>query len=172
MTVCPVLESIRVVTGTQRQDTVFAFSRLVTTQCSMTSAVGGGIWLRTRRRWRRLGRRDRLLLGGAANQEHQQDEPEVSHESITVRLAHYNAHAHPVDIHSRVPRPSSAWAGIFVGTRQRTVLSPGRAQISPTVKLRRAHKEPQVELGRVTLECWWQGRTYISAYRKPSVLPT
>jgi hypothetical protein len=45
MTVCPVLESIRVVTGTHRQDTVFAFSRLVTTQCSMTSAVGGGIWL-------------------------------------------------------------------------------------------------------------------------------
>jgi hypothetical protein len=47
MTVCPVLESIRVVTGTHRQDTVFAFSRLVTTQCSMTSAVGGGIWLFT-----------------------------------------------------------------------------------------------------------------------------
>jgi hypothetical protein len=47
MTVCPVLESIRVVTGSQRQDTVFAFSCLVTTQCSMTSAVGGGIWLRT-----------------------------------------------------------------------------------------------------------------------------
>ena len=47
MTVCPVLESIRVVTGSQRQDTVFAFSRLVTTQCSMTSAEGGGIWLRT-----------------------------------------------------------------------------------------------------------------------------
>ena len=47
MTVCPVLESIRVVTGSQRHDTVFAFSRLVTTQCSMTSAVGGGIWLRT-----------------------------------------------------------------------------------------------------------------------------
>ena len=47
MTVCPVLESIRVVTGTQRQETVLAFSCLVTTQCSMTSAVGGGIWLRT-----------------------------------------------------------------------------------------------------------------------------
>jgi hypothetical protein len=47
MTVCPVLESIRVVTGTQRHETVFAFSRLVTTQCSMTSAVGGGIWLFT-----------------------------------------------------------------------------------------------------------------------------
>ena len=47
MTVCPVLESIRVVTGSQRHDTVFAFSCLVTTQCSMTSAVGGGIWLRT-----------------------------------------------------------------------------------------------------------------------------
>ena len=46
MTVCPVLESIRVVTGSQRHDTVFAFSRFVTTQCSMTSAVGGGIWLR------------------------------------------------------------------------------------------------------------------------------
>jgi len=47
MTVCPVLESIRVVTGSQRHETVFAFSRLVTTQCSMTSAVGGGIWLRS-----------------------------------------------------------------------------------------------------------------------------
>src|ERR1700693_5844388 len=47
MTVCPVLESIRVVTGSQRHDTVLAFSCLVTTQCSMTSAVGGGIWLRT-----------------------------------------------------------------------------------------------------------------------------
>ena len=43
MTVCPVLESIRVVTGRQRQDTVLAFSCLVTTQCSMTSADGGGI---------------------------------------------------------------------------------------------------------------------------------
>ena len=47
MTVCPVFESIRVVTGSQRHETVFAFSCLVTTQCSMTSAVGGGIWLRT-----------------------------------------------------------------------------------------------------------------------------
>ena len=47
MTVWPVLESIRVVTGSQRHDTVFAFSCLVTTQCSITSAVGGGIWLRT-----------------------------------------------------------------------------------------------------------------------------
>lgn len=43
ITVWPVLESIRVVTGSQRHDTVFAFSCLVTTQCSMTSAVGGGI---------------------------------------------------------------------------------------------------------------------------------
>ncbi len=47
MTVCPVLESIRVVTGSHRHDTVLAFSRLVTTQCSMTSAVGGGMRLRT-----------------------------------------------------------------------------------------------------------------------------
>ena len=47
MTVCPVLESIRVVTGSQRQVTVFAFSCLLTTQCSITSAEGGGIWLRT-----------------------------------------------------------------------------------------------------------------------------
>jgi hypothetical protein len=47
ITVCPVLESIRVVTGSQRHDTVLAFSCLVITQCSMTSAVGGGIWLRT-----------------------------------------------------------------------------------------------------------------------------
>ena len=47
MTVCPVLESIRVVTGSQRQVTVFAFSCLLITQCSITSADGGGIWLRT-----------------------------------------------------------------------------------------------------------------------------
>jgi len=48
MTVCPVFESILVVTGTQRQDTVFAFSCLLTTQCSMTSADEGGSWLRIR----------------------------------------------------------------------------------------------------------------------------
>jgi hypothetical protein len=30
----------------QRHDTVLAFSCLLTTQCSITSAVGGGIWLR------------------------------------------------------------------------------------------------------------------------------
>jgi len=47
MTVCPVFESIRVVTGSQRQDTVLAFSCLLTTQCSITCALGGGIWLRT-----------------------------------------------------------------------------------------------------------------------------
>jgi hypothetical protein len=47
MTVWPVLESIRVVTGSQRQETVLEFSCLVTTQCSMTSAVAGGNWLRT-----------------------------------------------------------------------------------------------------------------------------
>jgi hypothetical protein len=46
MTVCPVLESMRVVTGSQRQETVFAFSCLVITQCSITSAEAGGIWLR------------------------------------------------------------------------------------------------------------------------------
>ena len=46
MTVCPVFESMRVVTGSQRQETVFAFSCLVTTQCSITSAEAGGIWLR------------------------------------------------------------------------------------------------------------------------------
>jgi hypothetical protein len=51
-----------------------------------------------------LSRRDRLLLGGTANQEHKQDEPEVSHESIAVRLAHYKAPPIPWDIHSRVPR--------------------------------------------------------------------
>jgi hypothetical protein len=44
--VCPVFESIFVVTGRQLQDTVFAFSCLITTQCSISSAVGGGIWLR------------------------------------------------------------------------------------------------------------------------------
>jgi hypothetical protein len=46
ITVWPVFESIRVVTGMQRHDTVLAFSCLLTTQCSITSAVGGGIWLR------------------------------------------------------------------------------------------------------------------------------
>src|SRR5882757_7814672 len=44
--VCPVFESITVVTSRQLQVTVLAFSCLTTTQCSMTSAVGGGIWLR------------------------------------------------------------------------------------------------------------------------------
>src|SRR5713101_6977416 len=44
--VCPVLESITVVTSRQLQVTVLAFSCLTTTQCSMSSAVGGGIWLR------------------------------------------------------------------------------------------------------------------------------
>jgi hypothetical protein len=45
--VCPVFESITVVAGTQLQVTVFAFSCLTTTQCSMISEVGGGSWLRT-----------------------------------------------------------------------------------------------------------------------------
>src|SRR6202043_3217550 len=45
--VCPVLESITVVPGTQLQVTVFAFSCFVTTQCSMISALAGGSWLRT-----------------------------------------------------------------------------------------------------------------------------
>ena len=44
--VCPVLESITVVTSRQLHVTVLAFSCLTTTQCSMSSAVGGGIWLR------------------------------------------------------------------------------------------------------------------------------
>ena len=44
--VCPVLESITVVSGRQLQVTVLAFSCLTTTQCSMSSAVGGGAWLR------------------------------------------------------------------------------------------------------------------------------
>jgi hypothetical protein len=47
MTVCPVLESIRVVTGSQRHDTVLAFSCFVITQCSITCALAGGITLRT-----------------------------------------------------------------------------------------------------------------------------
>src|SRR5438552_15084617 len=42
-TICPVFESILVVTGRQRQDTVFAFSSFVTTQCSISSAFGGGV---------------------------------------------------------------------------------------------------------------------------------
>jgi hypothetical protein len=44
--VCPVFESITVLTGTQLQVTVLAFSCVVTTQCSMISAVAGGNWLR------------------------------------------------------------------------------------------------------------------------------
>ena len=44
--VCPVFESITVVTGRQLQVTVLAFSCFTTTQCSMSSAVGGGNWLR------------------------------------------------------------------------------------------------------------------------------
>ena len=44
--VCPVFESIRVVTARQLQVTVLAFSCLRTTQCSMVSAVSGGAWLR------------------------------------------------------------------------------------------------------------------------------
>ncbi len=42
----PVFESITVVTGRQLQVTVLAFSCLTTTQCSMSSAAGGGSWLR------------------------------------------------------------------------------------------------------------------------------
>jgi hypothetical protein len=44
--VWPVLESILVLTATQLQVTVLAFSCLVTTQCSIVSALGGGNWLR------------------------------------------------------------------------------------------------------------------------------
>ena len=44
--VCPVFESITVVKGRQLQVTLFAFSCLTTTQCSISSAVGGGNWLR------------------------------------------------------------------------------------------------------------------------------
>lgn len=44
--VCPVFESMVVLAGTQLQVTVFAFSCLVTTQCSIVSAVTGGAWLR------------------------------------------------------------------------------------------------------------------------------
>lgn len=44
--VWPVLESITVFAGTQLQVTVLAFSCLITTQCSMSSAVGGGTRLR------------------------------------------------------------------------------------------------------------------------------
>ncbi len=40
--VCPVFESMTVVTGRQLQVTVLAFSCLTTTQCSMSSARGGG----------------------------------------------------------------------------------------------------------------------------------
>jgi hypothetical protein len=45
--VCPVFESITVVPGKQLQVTVLAFSCLTTTQCSMSSALGGGSWLLT-----------------------------------------------------------------------------------------------------------------------------
>ena len=44
--VWPVFESITVFTGRHLQVTVLAFSCLITTQCSMSSAVGGGVWLR------------------------------------------------------------------------------------------------------------------------------
>jgi hypothetical protein len=44
--VWPVFESITVFAGTQLQVTVLAFSCAVTTQCWMSSAVGGGCWLR------------------------------------------------------------------------------------------------------------------------------
>lgn len=44
--VCPVFESIRVVTARQLQVTVLAFSCLTITQCSMVSAVSGGARLR------------------------------------------------------------------------------------------------------------------------------
>ena len=44
--VCPVFESITVFAGRHLQVTVLAFSCLTTTQCSMSSAVGGGVWLR------------------------------------------------------------------------------------------------------------------------------
>jgi hypothetical protein len=43
--VLPVLESIFVVTGIHAQVTVLAFSCFTTTQCSMSSADEGGIWL-------------------------------------------------------------------------------------------------------------------------------
>ena len=45
-TVCPVFESIRVSMARQLHVTVLAFSCLMTTQCSIVSAAGGGIWLR------------------------------------------------------------------------------------------------------------------------------
>ena len=44
--VCPVFESIRVVTARQLHVTVLAFSCLTTTQCSIVSAVSGGVRLR------------------------------------------------------------------------------------------------------------------------------
>src|SRR6266481_5299748 len=44
--VCPVFESITVVTSRQIQITVLAFSCLTTTQCSMRYAEGGGSRLR------------------------------------------------------------------------------------------------------------------------------
>ena len=44
--VCPVFESITVVSGRQLQVTVLAFSCLVTTQCSITSEFAGGNSLR------------------------------------------------------------------------------------------------------------------------------
>jgi hypothetical protein len=44
--VCPVFEWMTVVSGRQLHVTVLAFSCLTTTQCSMSSARGGGTWLR------------------------------------------------------------------------------------------------------------------------------
>ena len=45
--VCPVFESIRVVTARQLQVTVLEFSCFTTTQCSIVSAVSGGVTLFT-----------------------------------------------------------------------------------------------------------------------------
>jgi hypothetical protein len=45
ISVLPVFESIFVVTGMHAQVTVLAFSSFTTTQCSMSSADAGGIWL-------------------------------------------------------------------------------------------------------------------------------
>jgi hypothetical protein len=44
--VCPLFESIKVVTARQLHVTVLAFSCLITTQCSIVSAVAGGASLR------------------------------------------------------------------------------------------------------------------------------
>ncbi len=93
---------------------------------------------------------------------------------MTVRLAHYKAAAILWICTSGCP-PKLAWAGRRDTVGNSILLSPReREEISLTLKARQPQKIPaRAELGRGTLQHFEIGtRTYISAYRKPSVLPT